>query len=95
MSASPMPTTGDRDNRPTPGGRVFRPIPSGFATLRDVIAFVLGVAVLAHEVFIADSVDAYAIGVGVALTGLPLVLSVDERRASGLQRPPPPPPPSS
>lgn len=58
-----------------------RGLPTGFATIRDVISFVLGVGIVVNEVFFSTSVEAYAIGVGVALMGLPLVFGADERRS--------------
>lgn len=58
-----------------------RGLPTGFATIRDVISFMLGVGIVVNEVFFSASVEAYAIGVGVALMGLPLVFGADERRA--------------
>lgn len=60
------------------GGR--RGLPSGFSTLRDVISFLLGIGIVINEVWLSDTVEAYAIGVGVALMGLPLVFGADERR---------------
>lgn len=57
-----------------------RGLPSGFSTLRDVISFLLGIGIVINEVWLSDTVEAYAIGVGVALMGLPLVFGADERR---------------
>jgi hypothetical protein len=56
-------------------------LPSGFATLRDLISFIGGLAIIANEVFISASVEAYAVGVGVAMMGLPLVFGADERKS--------------
>lgn len=67
--------------KPPANGKASRGMPTGFATLRDVISFVLGVGVVVNEVFFSPSVEAYAIGVGVALMGLPLVFGADERRS--------------
>lgn len=58
-------------------------LPSGFATIRDVLAFAAGMAIIVHEVFMSKTVDASAVAVGVSLTGLPLVFGADERRKSG------------
>lgn len=55
---------------------------SGFSTLRDLITFVAGLAVILNEVFLSATVQPYALGVGVALCGLPLALQADERRGS-------------
>lgn len=57
-----------------------KPLPSGFGTLRDIICFVLGVGIIGHEVFFQPSVETAAVGVGVALCGLPLVLGADDKR---------------
>jgi hypothetical protein len=45
----------------------------GFATMRDLLSFLAGMGIIAHEVLVSETVDPYAIGVGVALTGLPIV----------------------
>jgi hypothetical protein len=58
-------------------------LPSGFSTLRDVIAFLAGMAIIVNEVFLSKKVDPSAVAVGVSLTGLPLVFGADERRKSG------------
>lgn len=60
--------------------RARRGLPTGFSTLRDVISFLLGIGIVVNEVWLSTSVEAYAIGVGVALMGLPLVFGADERR---------------
>lgn len=73
--------------RTNQGGRDKRgsgqPFTSGFATLRDVLSFVMGMAIIAHEVWWADTAEAAIIGFGLALTGLPFVLGADERGAKG------------
>lgn len=51
--------------------------------MRDVIAFLAGMAIIVHEVFLSKQADATAVAVGVSLTGLPLVFGADERRKSG------------
>lgn len=74
-------TTGGSAASKDPVNRARRGLPSGFATYRDVISFALGVAIVLNEVFRSATVEAYAIGVGVALMGLPLVFGADERRS--------------
>jgi hypothetical protein len=59
--------------------KVKRGLPSGFASIRDLICFVAGLVIIANEVFFSVAIEAYAIGVGVALLGLPLVFGADER----------------
>lgn len=60
--------------------RQGRRLSSGFTTVRDLASFVVGVALIIHEVFVNAQADAYIVGVGVALTGLPLVLGADEKK---------------
>lgn len=55
--------------------------PSGFSTLRDLLSFLLGLAIIINEVWFAETAEAALIGVGVALAGLPVVLGADERKA--------------
>lgn len=75
------------DERPHPRHRRVdedsgsRRFATGFATLRDLLSFAAGMVVIAHEVFFSTSVEPSSIAVGVALTGLPLVLGADERRS--------------
>ena len=57
-----------------------RRIPTGFATMRDVISFMVGMAIILNEVFRQESAEPTAVAIGVALTGLPLVFGADERR---------------
>lgn len=61
--------------------RKRRGLPSGFTTLRDAISFALGAIILVNEVFLSKGVEPYAIGVSVALMGLPLVFGADERKS--------------
>jgi hypothetical protein len=68
----------------TPRKRRFR-LASGFATVRDLISFSAGMVIICHEVFFAHEVQAAAVGVGVALTGLPLVFGADERKAKAAE----------
>lgn len=67
----------------TPGRRAATGtrMPSGFTTLRDLISFVAGLAIVVNEVAISATVEVYALGAGLALMGLPLMLNADERRA--------------
>lgn len=57
-------------------------IPTGFATLRDLVLFCAGLSVIANEVFFQPNVEPASMAVGLAMTGLPLVFSADERRKS-------------
>jgi hypothetical protein len=43
--------------------------------------FLTGLAIIAHEVFFAGAVEPAAVAIGIALTGLPVALGADERRA--------------
>lgn len=58
-----------------------RGLPSGFSSIRDLICFIAGLAIIVNEVFLSTEIAAGAIGVGVALLGLPLVFGADERRS--------------
>jgi hypothetical protein len=58
-----------------------RGLPSGFASIRDLICFIAGLIIIGNEVFFSPEIEAYAIGVGVALLGLPLVFGADERKS--------------
>lgn len=55
---------------------------SGFSTLRDFLLFIAGMAIIVTEVWFSPSTDAALLGVGVALTGAPLVLGADERKSA-------------
>lgn len=61
-------------------------MPSGFASIRDILSFIAGVAIIANEVFLQSTVEVAVLTVGVALAGLPVVFGADEKR-----NPPPPP----
>jgi hypothetical protein len=53
----------------------------GFTSLRDLLSFLSGVAIIAHEVWFASGHPQVAIlTVGVALAGLPVVFGADEKR---------------
>lgn len=65
------------------GRRIVIRLPSGFATIRDVLAFGAGMAIIYNEVFRSKTVDAAAVAVGISLTGLPIVFGADEKRKSG------------
>lgn len=66
--------------RATNGGTSRRMLPTGFATLRDVVTFVIGLGIIINEVFLQPTVEPAAVAIGVAMTGLPLVFGADERR---------------
>ena len=59
-----------------------RALPTGFATLRDFGTFCIGMAIIVNEVFLSAKVETAAVAIGLALSGLPLVLNADERRRS-------------
>ena len=63
------------------GGR----LPLGFATLRDVLTFMVGMVIIGYEVFVSAKVDAAVLAVGLTMTGLPLVFGADERRKGGAE----------
>lgn len=63
------------------GKSVKKRMPSGFSTIRDLISFFFGLGVIVHEVFLSVEVEAYAVGIGLAMMGLPLVFGADERKA--------------
>lgn len=77
----------DQDEEQTDGPGAPEPprpgLPSGFATLRDVVSFVLGAVIIANEVFLQPTVEPTAVAVGLTLTGLPLMFSADERKKGG------------
>lgn len=62
--------------------RTRTPLPTGFATLRDVLLFIAGMAIIVNEVFISAKVEPAAVGLGIALTGAPLVFGADEKKGS-------------
>lgn len=72
--------------RPAPATPVRRRrkkgLPSGFASIRDLVSFVAGMGIIGNEIFLSDKVEVYAIGVGIALAGLPVVFGADERRGN-------------
>lgn len=64
-----------------PRGRRVHGLPSGFTSLRDLLSFISGVGIIAHEVWWAGGHPQVAIlTVGVALAGLPVVFGADEKR---------------
>lgn len=68
---------------PAPGGPPAKSrFPSGFSTVRDLVSFLAGLTIIFNEVFLSVQVEPYALGVGIALAGLPLALQADERRGS-------------
>lgn len=58
-------------------------LPTGFSTIRDLITFIIGCGIIGNEVFLSPAVEPTAIGVGVAMAGLPLVFGADERKKGG------------
>jgi hypothetical protein len=55
---------------------------SGFTTLRDLVSFLLGAAIIVHEV-LSPTVELFAMGAGLSLMGLPFALAADEKRKGG------------
>lgn len=83
---APRKVTAPPEPEPEPprrGRSITIRLPTGFATVRDVIAFLAGMAIIVHEVFLSKKVDPAAVAVGVSLTGLPLVFGADEKRKNG------------
>jgi hypothetical protein len=62
-------------------GRRWRALPSGFASIRDLLSFGAGVAIIAHEVWWSKRVDVAILAVGATLAGLPVVFGADEKKA--------------
>lgn len=73
------PPRGDLPRHRRPSSR----IPSGFKTIRDLVSYIAGLAIVGHEVFFTHAVQPLLIGVGGALLGLPIVFGADERRSKG------------
>lgn len=63
-------------------GRRIHGLPSGFTSLRDLLSFISGVTIIAHEVWWASGghPQVAILTVGVALAGLPVVFGADEKR---------------
>jgi len=55
-------------------------LPSGFATIRDLVSFIAGLAIIGHEVFLSPQTEAYALALGLTLCGLPVAFSSDEKK---------------
>lgn len=55
-------------------------MPSGFSSIRDILSFIAGLAIISNEVFLSDKVEVAILTVGVALAGLPVVFGADEKR---------------
>lgn len=70
-----------RRARPQPARRGFT---SGFSTLRDLVSFILGAAIVIHEV-LGPTVELFAMGAGLSLMGLPFAFAADEKRKGGDQ----------
>jgi hypothetical protein len=49
-------------------------LPSGFRTLRDLMAYLLGAAMVVHEVFMARTMDCKVVAIGAGLMGIPLAI---------------------
>jgi hypothetical protein len=49
-------------------------LPSGFRTLRDLMAYLLGAAMVVHEVFMATYLDYKIVAIGAGLMGIPLAI---------------------
>lgn len=79
MAVTPAPRR-RRQDEPLP--EPVRPsrLPSGFTTIRDALLFVVGIAIILNEVFVSQKVEPAAVGLGIALTGAPLVFGADERK---------------
>lgn len=73
MSTEPGPITTSAAPQPVK-------IKSGFGTVRDLLSYIAGLAVIGHEVFFANQAEPSVIAVGVSLLGLPIVFGADERR---------------
>lgn len=69
-------------DRAEPGRRRIHGLPSGFTSLRDLLSFISGVGIIAHEVWWASGghPQVAILTVGVALAGLPVVFGADEKR---------------
>lgn len=58
-------------------------LPSGFTTVRDILSFVFGAAIIVNEVFIEQTVEPMVIAIGATMFGLPVVFNADERKRGG------------
>lgn len=79
MTEQPQETSTPPEPPPRHRGR----LPSGFTTVRDILAFVAGLAFVSNEVFISATAEPAIIAVGVTMMGLPLVFGADERKRGG------------
>lgn len=71
-----------RQPAPAPEEPKRRVLKSGFTTLRDLVSFLLGAAIIVHEV-LSPTVELFAMGAGLSLMGLPFALAADEKRKGG------------
>lgn len=56
---------------------------SGFASARDLLTFVAGLAIIGNEVFISPTAEPSIVAVGVVMIGLPVAFGADERKRKG------------
>ncbi|MFL6072815.1 MAG: hypothetical protein ACJ73S_05395 [Mycobacteriales bacterium] len=71
----PGPRGGRRDgDARAPADRRRWLLPSGFRTLRDLMAYLLGAAMVVHEVFMARTMDYKVVAIGAGLMGIPLAI---------------------
>lgn len=49
----------------------------GFRTVRDLLSFLIGAAILVNEVFISPTAEIPVLAVGASLVGLPVALNLD------------------
>lgn len=80
-STTPEPTPPASAPQPSPSER--KRFGSGFATARDLITFIAGLAFVGNEVFVSATAEPAIIAVGVTMMGLPLVFGADERKRGG------------
>lgn len=66
-----------------PAAPARKPFTHGFASVRDIITFLGGLAIIANEVFISDTAEASIVAVGVVMIGLPVAFGADERKRKG------------
>lgn len=67
----------------TPPVPVRRAFTHGFQSVRDLVTFLGGLAIIANEVFISDTAEPSIVAVGVVMIGLPVAFGADERKRKG------------
>jgi hypothetical protein len=77
-----VPVSERQGSPPTPTKPGRNLLPSGFSTVRDLLSFVAGLAVIANEVWISKTAEPTVIAVGIAMLGLPAVFGADEKKKS-------------